>query len=251
MSRFLITNGLVYKNTEGYDAVVVGRDGYRVLLQFQDKHKAIVNVANGNVNKGHFCNPYHISVAGFGFYGQGKFIAKVNGKHTEEYEHWNSMLKRCYKSTKHMPTYADKSVHDCWRNFQVFAEWAVQQKGFGLAGWHLDKDLLVKGNTQYSPDTCVYLPHEINAFIKRKRFNDLPLGVDIVMYANNKTMYRVQSRWAGKNIGLGIYDKVEKAFSVYKEHKEMIAKDMAERWRVQISDSAFSALYGYTVEITD
>ena len=251
MSRFLITNGLVYKNTEGYEAVVVGREGYRVLLEFQDEYKAIVSVANGNVKNGHFCNPYHISVAGFGFFGQGDHIAKVNGKHTEEYEHWNSMLKRCYKSKKHMPTYADKSVDESWRNFQVFAGWAKAQKGFGLPGWHLDKDLLVKGNTQYSPKTCVYLPHEVNSFIKRKRMNSLPLGVDIAYNYDRSPYFRSQARENGKTVVLGRFSKAEDAFFAYKKHKEALARELALKGQGQVSDSAFHALYNYTVEIID
>jgi hypothetical protein len=251
MTRFLITEGLVYKNTEGYDAVVVGRDGNNIHVQFQDSHKATVTVKNGNLKMGHFSNPYHISVAGFGYYGQGPFVAKEGGKHTEEYEHWNSMLKRCYKSLKHQPSYYDKHVNECWRNFQVFAEWAIAQRGFGLPDWHLDKDLLIKGNVEYGPETCVYLPREINSFIKRKRMNALPIGVDIAYHYNGTPYFRTQAVEDGKNIVLGRFEKVEDAFNAYKSHKEMLAQRLAEKWKDKIDSRAYEALLNYTVEITD
>jgi nitrogen fixation protein len=97
----------------------------------------------------------------------------------------------------------------------------------------------------------VYLPREINSFIKRKRMNDLPLGVDIAYKYNGTPYYRVQSREDGKNICLGGYTTEEEAFGVYKKHKEGLAVKLAEKWKAEIPDVAYKALLNYTVEITD
>lgn len=246
--------GEMSTNTEGYPAEIVGfvsASPSIFKVRFKDKFQAEVNIGAGNFKDGHFANPYHRSVAGVGYFGIGKFIAKLNGKHTTEYVDWNSMLKRCYISAESKLSYKDKDVCEEWHNFQHFAEWATKQINFGKEGWDLEKDLLVKNNKVYSPDTCVYLPREINSFVKRKRGNDLPLGVDVAYKYNGTPYFRVQSREDGKNICLGGYTTAEEAFSVYKKHKEGLAVKLAEKWKSEIPDIAYKALLNYTVEITD
>lgn len=243
--------GETFKNSEGYEAEIVGFRGKSFLLQVRDSHKAIIEVSSGNARRGNFSNPYHPSVAGVGYFGIGKFIAKLNGKHTTEYADWNSMMKRCYVSKEARTSYKDKEVSEGWKCFQSFAEWATVQPNFGNIGWDLEKDLLVKGNKTYGPDTCVYLPREINSFIKRKRVNDLPLGVDIAYKYNGTPYFRVQGREDGKNINLGSFYNVEEAFITYKVHKEKLANKLAEKWKNKIPDVAYKALLNYTVEVTD
>jgi hypothetical protein len=245
--------GDVLKSNEGYEAEIIGFSGKNFFLKIKDKHEAVIEVASGNARRGNFCNPYHPSVAGVGYYGVGKFVAK-NGtdNHTTEYEDWNSMLKRCYVNSEVANTsYHDKEVSEDWKCFQNFAEWATNQRNFGKEGWDLEKDLIVKGNKVYSAETCVYLPREINSFIKRKRMNDLPLGVDISYKYNGTPYFRVQGREDGKNINLGGFSTVEEAFGAYKTHKEYLAKKLAAKWKDEIPEVAYKALLNYTVEITD
>ena len=80
------------------------------------------------------------------------------------YKTWKSMIVRCYskKYQESRPTYYGCSVCDEWLSFSNFRQWMVQQD------WQdkvLDKDLLVKGNKIYSPDTCVFVDNTVNAFI--------------------------------------------------------------------------------------
>lgn len=192
-------------------------------------------------------------MAGIGYFGVGPYIAKGAGEdhHTKEYEDWNSMLKRCYVRGKNHSSYSDKYVSDDWKNFQNFAEWATKQPNFGRDGWHLDKDLLVKGNIVYSEETCVYLPQEINSFIKRKRGNDLPLGVDISYKYDGTPFFRVQGSESGKVVYLGMFFDLEEAFMCYKKHKEGLAKDLARKWKRELPENAYLALLNYTVNIED
>lgn len=34
-----------------------------------------------------------------------------------------------------------------------------------MEGWHLDKDILLKGNKVYSPETCAFVPAKINSLL--------------------------------------------------------------------------------------
>lgn len=238
-------------NKEGYTVEVV-----KIKLDRQITVKVIgsgeeFDIDYSYLKSGNFSNPFHRSVAGVGYFGVRRFIAKRGDRHTVEYEDWNSMLKRCYVSAESKLSYKDKDVCEEWKCFQDFAEWATKQQNFGAKGWDLEKDLLVKNNKVYSPETCVYLPREINSFIKRKRFNDLPLGVDIAYKYNGTPYFRVQGREDGKNVVLGKFYNVEEAFSAYKVHKEYLAKKLAEKWKNEIPDVAYKALLNYTVEITD
>lgn len=94
------------------------------------------------------------------------------------YEKWRAMIKRCYMISYHIrnPTYKGCSVCEEWLTFSNFKAWMELQQ---WEGNELDKDLLVKGNKQYSPSTCLFIPNFINNFIclKGRMRGKHPLGV--------------------------------------------------------------------------
>lgn len=245
-----------YQNRRGeiftfLDIKFYSDQGAQCLMEDEDGNR--FEIAYTNLTDGGFTSPWERSVAGVGYFGVGPFIAKGyrEERHTLEYEDWNSMLKRCYVGVSAETAYKDVEVCEEWHNYQNFAKWATSQPFFGLKDYALDKDLLVKGANIYSPETCCYIPKEINSFIKRKRMNDLPLGVDIGRDYNGSTHFRAQAREDGRNVMLGRFSTAEGAFYAYKRHKEALAKALAEKWRGRISDIAYNALYNYTVDITD
>ena len=134
-------------------------------------------------------------------------------------------------------------------DFQEFAEWCQSQVGYNH-DFHLDKDLLRKGNKVYSKDTCVFLPQEVNKLLtKRQRFRgDLPIGLT---WEKNHTSIRVGFTRGNERVNAGSYQNVEVAFSVYKHLKEDWIKQQANKWRDQIDPRAYEALMNYQVEITD
>ena len=69
----------------------------------------------------------------------------------------------CYDENelKKEPSYIGCKVCEEWLNFQNFARWIYDNK-YECDDLELDKDLLIKGNKIYSPNTCCLLPHEIN-----------------------------------------------------------------------------------------
>ena len=174
---------------------------------------------------------------------------------TREYTIWDNMLARCYSEearSKH-PTYIDCTVSENFKYYTYFYEWCQEQIGFNNDNWHLDKDILVKGNKVYSEDTCIFLPREINnLFTTRVRFRgDSPIGVH---FSNGKGKYVAQisdGKAKSNRTYLGLFDDEYSAFCAYKQAKELHIKELANKWEGGIDDRAYNALMNYQVEITD
>lgn len=168
------------------------------------------------------------------------------------YVHWSNMIRRVYDKTytNRRPNYKNCGVSDGFKHYNYFEEWCSKKVGFGNEGWHLDKDILVKGNKVYSEDTCCFVPPEINTLFTHVKVNkgDYPVGVNSNK-KGDKFYARVRAHGARKHLGL--YDTPEEAFHVYKEAKEGYIKEVANKWRDQIDQRVYDALLNYEVEIND
>lgn len=196
------------------------------------------------------------SVYGVGVVGSEPIVDK-DGKKLKEYELWCSMLLRVYDSKKllEFPTYKDCSISDNFKSFPYFKDWCNNQVGFNnkdQAGnlFHLDKDLLLKGNKLYSEDTCVFLPSKINTLLPKcdRSRGDCYIGVSL-----NKSngLYVANVNLSGKQKRLGCFNTELEAFLAYKQAKENYIKTIAEDWKNKIDTRAYEALMNYQVEITD
>lgn len=184
-----------------------------------------------------------------GFYSAGKYVARISKtKASREYDVWTKMLQRCYDNKFQIkcPTYKGCEVSDYFLHFQEFAEWCNNQIGFSQS-FHLDKDLLHKGNKLYCPTKCLFLPQELNKFLigSDASRGELPKGISLHK-ASNK--YQVRVREEGKSNYLGLFTDIELAKDVYKTNKERIAKKLALKWQNEIDDKAFYSLFNYEEE---
>lgn len=238
-----------YLTNEGYWVTIIEYFGWdNCTVQFDDKN-IVFNKTYSNIKKGNIMNPYHYSVFERGFLGIGKYTSSRNNKPTRHYTTWYSMLRRVYSETIHKsnPTYKDVIICEEWHNFQVFAEWfEVNYK----EGFHLDKDILFKGNKIYSPETCCFVPQEINTLFTKRQNNrgEYPIGVSFCKVMNSFSatinIYKVTRN-------LGYFGTPEQAFKNYKIAKEVYIKEVADKFREQITERVYEALYNYQVEITD
>jgi hypothetical protein len=182
----------------------------------------------------------------------GELPISHGGKHDKEYVFWKGILERCYDEKYHskQPTYKDCCVSEDFKYYPYFKGWCNKQIGFDQEGWHLDKDILVKGNKAYSEDTCCFVPSAINnLFVKSNSSRgDLPIGVS---FDKDSQKYRPHLSMNGKVSHLKRVDTVEEAFSMYKHIKEGHIKDIAEKYKGQIDKRVYQALLNYKVEITD
>lgn len=90
---------------------------------------------------------------------------KVGLVDTEEFDEaikkcWLRMIRRCYDKQSHYSTYSNCKVCEDWLIFTNFASW---YKEHHREGWQLDKDILANGKKIYSPETCCFVPIEINS----------------------------------------------------------------------------------------
>ena len=205
----------------------------------------------GNV-KSHFTP----SVYGVGIKGLEPTVDE-NGKELDSYKCWRGMLERCYsaKCQEKYPTYKGCSVSEGWLYYHNFKNW-YNENYYEIDGKtsHLDKDILVKGNKVYSPDTCVFVPNFINSlFTKSQKIRgELPIGV--YYYKKNKKYkagLRVFKNGKSTKKHLGCFDTPNEAFEVYKKAKEEYIKEVADEYKDKIPTKLYEAMYSYKVDIDD
>lgn len=190
---------------------------------------------------------------GVGMLNHGKHpTTRGNGRDSKLVARWSGMLRRCYgdHSTTKWARYSDCTVDERFWKFQDFAEWAVNQIGSDMPGWHMDKDILVKGNRVYGPDTCCFVPADINyLFVSGKGCRgQFPVGVNVKNGADGFTAMVSEN---GKNVLIGVYPTIKQAFTAYKTRKEKRIKEMADRFKDQIDPRVHAALHAYEILITD
>ena len=244
--------GKVCKSTSSGDFKILTCNGARnVEIQFlKTGYKTTVYL--GSIRNGYVKDRYAPSVYDIGIIGD-KYPSRINGRNTKEYMLWCSMLKRCYSDTckKKQPIYEGCEVSENFKSYEYFYEWCHNQIGFGVKGWHLDKDLLIKGNKVYSETTCVFIPAEVNTLLVKsdKIRGNHPIGV---YWRNTKKAFVAQvNKGKGKQEYLGSFNTEIEAFNAYKGIKENYLKELANKWKGEIDGRAYEALMSYEVEIDD
>ena len=239
-TRYVSNEGYVYTVTEYVNA-------YNCTIMFDDKYKTtLYNLQYNHVRSGQIRNPNHTSIQGVCKIGQGKYTCKNSKK---AYTTWMNMIRRCINEQhkSNYINYKDVTLCDEWHNFQNFAEWHEENYNpETMQGWALDKDILVKNNKIYSPETCCFVPPEINSLLVKRlsKRGEYCIGVNFHKHAK-KFQANMNKKY------LGSFNTEIDAFNCYKLHKEKDIKEVADKWRDQISPKVYQALYNYQVEITD
>lgn len=167
---------------------------------------------------------------------------------TKIYRLWKALLQRCYKERNDAcVSYKDCSVCEEWLYYSNFRKWVLENY---KEDYQLDKDILIKGNKIYSPDTCLFVPSLINSLIikQKSRRGDLPIGV-----SRKGDKYRAIIRKKCDYVQIGLYDEIEDAFIAYKNEKERYVKEVAQEYYSKglITQRVYDALMNYEVEIDD
>jgi len=157
----------------------------------------------------------------------GRWMQTYLKERTRSMSKWRSMIDRCRAINKAYATYAKCSVSEAFLDFQAFTDWHVVQVGYG-SDYHLDKDLLVPGNEEYSPGSCVLLPQELNLFIRPSvsRKGNLPQGVS---FDEERGKYVAGISLNNASIYVGRFDTEREARMAYCEVKDSLASEWVKR----------------------
>lgn len=172
----------------------------------------------------------------------------THGSHNKSYSIWKAMINRCYGKRSKENSYRQCSVCSEWLTFSNFEKWFSIHY---IEGYHLDKDIMEKGNKVYSPLMCNFIPPEINTLLTKhdSTRGEYPIGVSQSYNGKYRSIIRIN----GKYVEIGVFDSPELAFKAYKQTKESHIKNMAEQYynNGKINERTYLALLQYTVEITD
>lgn len=210
-----------------------------VKVQWLDDFGYIQDVRVDTLKTGSIRNPYQRTVEGIGYLGVGVHDRTDRDK----YNSWASMIARCYrqKLKDKYPTYEECYSTDDWHCYQTYADF-YESCPYRKKGWNLDKDLLVPGNKLYSPDTCVYLPSNINTklfYVPTKN----KFGLKGVWYDSqyDKWMATVSKAVDGRGT-IGRFKTKEEASSAVLRSEHKFFCRLAEEWGGKLDPRAIQGL---------
>lgn len=236
--------GEVNKNFQGLEMKITEyRKATDMTVVFVDG-TIVKKTAYKEFSSGAIKNLNHPSIFGKGFMGDGEYMAWEKVGLTKQYTTWFSMLSRCYneKERERYPTYKGVTICDDWCNFQIFAEWF--DKNY-IENWEIDKDIICTDCKTYSPETCVFVPKEINSLFtgRSKTKRNLPTGI---YYLRGR--YQVSTPTHDKTTYIGFYKTIEEAIIVYRVAKEKYMKEVAEIWKDVVDPRVYEAIYSFKVK---
>jgi len=120
--------------------------------------------------------------------------------HKKALNAWHNMHRR----VRNDPSYDGVTICDEWYIYSNFYSWYEEHV---VDGWHIDKD--ISGCHKYSPDTCVFVPVEVNMLFRDMKTQFMK-GV-----VSNTQGYQSQISVDGKIKKLGTFDTIEKAHAAY------------------------------------
>lgn len=241
-AKFIDRTGEIHISNEGCRFKIIECKRHDdCTIQFEDGN-VLYKRQYADIIRGRVKNPFFKSVLGIGYLGNRRTLNK-----DKCYRSWYNILQRATSKERLIkyPSYRGVTVCEEWCCFENFGEWFdINYDAEIMLDWHVDKDILFKGNKIYSPETCCFVPNEINILLTNRKScrGNYPIGV---------TKYRQKfiASLNGKHIC--VENTPEEAFQAYKIAKEIHIKEIADKWKGQITEKVYEALYNYQVEITD
>ena len=159
-------------------------------------------------------------------------------------------FERGYARSGNVRNASYKDVTCEFRDYQEFAEWCQSQQNYLSKEangnyWGLDKDIIVPFNRVYSPDTCCFVPNEINALLtsRTRDRGTLPLGVTADYGRGNcPVVYRAYCCIDMKRKSLGRRKTPEEAHALWQEAKVKEIRKKVEKYKGRLPDKVLQGL---------
>lgn len=160
---------------------------------------------------------------------------------------YNNMYARCYskKYQQNNPIYKECTMCDEWLDDkQSFYDWVDENYyRYGNEQIDLDKDILVKGNKVYAPNTCIFAPHSINTCFESLTREPV--------YLEKLKKYRMDIMIDGRNIKIGYFETEEEAKKEFIRHKEAAILAKADLYKSGIPRSLYKAMVSRHITLED
>ncbi len=195
---------------------------------------------------------------GFGIYDGDKLTTTIiDGKRVMRlgYSRWNSLIKRTNdpREKASQPHYASVYCSEEWRFFSDFEVWLEKQPYW--TDLHLDKDILIPGNKEYGPDTCVFIPQYLNnvLYLKAKTGDLLP---GVRRERNGKYTASTLNSFINVPRGLGTFETQLEAHAAWQVGKAYviecaITKYASEPWfRTDVADALMRRVWELRLNAT-
>jgi hypothetical protein len=248
-------NGEIRLSNNGQKMTIVRYNGCKDIdVEFEDGYIA-KNRTYTDFKLNRITNYNYPSVFNVGIIGRNN---EARFSDSKSYRCWVNMLSRCYneKYKKNKPTYNDCTVCKEWIYYKNFKNW------FNNNYWEidncvmqLDKDILIKRNKEYNPNSCCFVDIRLNSLFTKDNAmrGDYPIGVQ--KRKDRKDNYRaVCNTMNNKRHYIGSANNPKDAFYLYKQFKESYIKQVADEYKQKypnFPDNLYNAMYNYEVEITD
>ena len=150
------------------------------------------------------------------------------------YPVWGGIIERVYnKNPKRHRVYIGCSLFNEWHWLSKFRSWFYDN---WVEGWHLDKDILIKGNKEYCPDNCRFIPKYLNNLFTDCAANrgKWPIGVHKDIKPVVKKAKRFVARCNDAVLGrlcLGVFHTPEEAHKAWQKEKINQINKAIDRFR--------------------
>lgn len=150
-----------------------------------------------------------------------------------------------WKKMRYLRNMGSASIDPRFEKFEDFTVWAENQLGYAQYissdawTWEFHKSFLDNNCTEFSPDSCVFVPRKIVALIQRFGNTDqTSTGCCGVTYNKVNKSYVAQ----GFGSYLGSFTELEDAREAYNHKRRDVAKEYAEVFKESVCPKVISIL---------